>query len=223
MILLGLGVLGCLILLALLGQRNEDATRERWEAALDGTGPTFTEVSQRIHDERDMVEHSFQVAETARDDGKAAEASRFLRLGASMAESCSETLPGLLKNLSVLSRQADSIAPVERLEMSSFTLKRLRTLMAIQGIVHSLLVTSRERLQLRLRVLRYSVPAVTRWLIRAAYSTADAPAIERRWRELGDVRADMEALTDESLESLRIVLQSLAATARAHRAPAQGR
>jgi len=76
-------------------------------------------------------------------------------------------------------------------------------------------VTARQRLALQVRILRYAVPASTRWLLRAAHQTMEAPTDHERWGHLSEVRHDVGALTDESLKSLRVVLRSLAVMAQA--------
>lgn len=209
-----LALLGGGLLLAILAQRNEGVVKDRWDGGLDGTGSAYRETCERVRDEQGMAEHSFGQAEKAREAFDWSQATEFLRIGAAAVEAHADTLPCLLRNLALLSRQADAIAPVQRLDFRAMNLHSLRTLGAIQGIVHSLLATSRGRLLLRIRVLRYSVPAVTRWLMLAASGAALEPAQSERWKELGHARSDIGTLTDESLESLRIVLQSLACTVR---------
>jgi len=208
-----LALLGGVAFLALVGQRNEAAARRQWETLLDGTGSAHSEIEGRVLHERRMAEDSFRTAEAAWALESTEEASRFLCVGAKIVASCSDTLPALLRNLALLSRQAAAIAPVEPLPVEAFRLRRLRTLAGFEGAIRTLLVTSRERLSLRLRVLRYAVPAASRWLVRAAHQTAEAPNDHERWSHLGDVRHDLGALTDESLMSLRVVLRSLAVMA----------
>ncbi len=213
-----LAVFGGILFMAFVGQRNEAATRRQWQMLLDDTSSAYSEVEEHVLHERRMAEDSFRVAERAWALESLEESTRFLRIGASVVASCADTLPSLLRNLALLSRQASAIGPVEPLAIGAFRLRQLRTLAGIQAALHVLLTSSRERLTLRLRVLRYAVPAATRWLLRAVHQTIERPNDHEHWGRLADVRHDVGALTDESLKSLRVVLCSLAVMA--HTAPA---
>ena len=150
------------------------------------------------------------------------EAVKLLRIGARVVESCAGTLPELLRSLSVLSRQAAAIAPVEPLSASRFQLGTLRGVARVHAVLHAFIITTRERLAFRLSVLRYAVPATTRWLVEATRHTAAAPGAPENWAHLDAVRHDVGTLTDESVQSLRVVMQSLSAMAvKAQRATAQ--
>lgn len=213
-----LALFGAVLFMALVGQRDEATTRRHWEALLDGTGSAYSEIEELVLHERRMAEDSFRVAEAAWAVESLNEATRFLRVGASIVASCADTLPALLRNMALLSRQASAIAPAEPLPVAAFRLRRLRTLAGMHGALNALLVTARQRLALRLRILRYAVPASTRWLLRAAQQTIEAPTDHDRWGRLSELRHDVGVLTDESLKSLRLVLRSLALMA--HAAPA---
>jgi hypothetical protein len=211
-----------LAFVALVARRNETVTRRQWEDALSGECGSLERIQEIVVAERDMAEESYRAANLARALDQTEEAVKLLHIGARVVESCAGTLPELLRSLSVLSRQAAAIAPVAPLDAERFRSTSLRGLARVQGLVHAFLVTARERLAFHLRVLRHAVPAVTRWLIDATLHTAATPGAPEAWTRLEDVRHDMHALTDESLESLRVVVQSLSAlSAKAQRAAAQ--
>lgn len=214
-------VVGAFIFLALVARRNEAVTRGLWEEALSGECASLDAVRAQILQEREMADVSYRAADLARASNDPDEAARLLRVGARVVESCADTLPQLLRSMSTLARQAAAIAPVDPLRAERFKLTRLRGLARAQAVVHAFLVTSRERLAFRLRVLRFAVPAATRWLVAAHYRTAAAPTSPKEWLQLSDVRGDMGALTQESLETLRVVLRSLAGSRLAARAPAE--
>jgi hypothetical protein len=211
-----------LAFVALVARRNEVATRQQWEDALSGECSSLERVHEIVTAQREMAEESYRAANLARALDQPDEAVKLLHIGARVVESCAGTLPELLRSLSLLSRQASAIAPVEPLSAERFRVGKLRGLARVQAVGHAFLVTARERLAFRLRVLRYAVPAVTRWLVEATLHTAAAPSAPEAWARLEDVRHDMGTLTQESLESLRVVVQSLSAmSAKAQRAAAQ--
>lgn len=214
-------VLGAFIFLALVARRNEAVTRALWEDALSGECASLDAVRAQVMQEREMADESYRAADLARASDEPEEAARLLRVGARVVESCADTLPQLLRSMSALSRQAAAIAPVDPLGAERFRLAKLRGLARVHGVLHAFIVTSRERLAFRVRVLRFAVPAATRWLVAAHYRTAAAPTSPREWLQLADVRSDVGTLTQESLETLRVVLRSLAGSRLAERSPAE--
>jgi hypothetical protein len=211
-----------LAFVALMARRNETATRQQWEDALSGECRSLDRVREIVTAERDMAEESYRAADRARSLEENDEAVKLLHIGARVVESCAGTLPELLRSLSLLSRQASAIAPIEPLEPARFKLAKLRGMVRVQAVVQAFLLTARERLAFRLRVLRYAIPSVTRWLVDATLLTAAEPSAPEHWAHLEHVRRDMGTLTDESLESLRVVVQSLAVLSpKAQRAAAQ--
>lgn len=214
-------VLGAFIFLALVARRNEAVTRRLWEDALSGECASLDAVRAQVMQEREMADESYRAADLARASRQPDEAARLLRVGARVVESCADTLPQLLRSMSTLSRQASAIAPVDPLGAERFKLAELRGLARVHALLHAFIVTSRERLAFRLRVLRFAVPAATRWLVAAHYRTAASPTSPKEWLQLSNVRSDMGTLTQESLETLRVVLRSLAASRLSERAPAE--
>ena len=203
---------GGLIFLVLMGRLDEAKTLRDWEMALTPEGKVvLNTVANQVRHERGMAEESYESAKTARENGSIDEAVRFLRAGASVVESCSATLPELLRNLSVLSWQAAAILPTPPLRPLSFRLGRLRTLAGIHTVVHHLLATSRERFRLRIAVLRYGLGAAVGLLLRNTSALISRPETRPTWERIAHIRADLGTLTEESLTSLRVLLGSLAA------------
>ena len=142
------------------------------------------------------------------------EAIQFLVIGSRVVGECSESLVVLLRSTWVLSRHAAAIAPIPPLRPSGFRARELATLAGLHIFGHHLLITTRERLRLRLAVLRCAVRAASALLLRATWRTREAPSKAAGWARIGALRADLGTLTDESLLSLRAVLASLAAVRR---------
>jgi hypothetical protein len=95
-----------------------------------------------------------------------------------------------------------------------FHVGQLRTLAGIHAVGHHLLATTRERFRLRVAVLRYGLRAAVGMLLRNSRGLVSRPETISEWDRLTMIRADVGTLTDESLESLRVLLASLTAVRR---------
>jgi hypothetical protein len=212
MLFIAFTLFGGLAFLVMMGRLDEARTLREWELALTPEGKTvFTTVANQLRHERGMADQSDERAVEARDVESWDEAARFLRAGASVVESCSATLPELLRNLSVLSWQAAAIMPLPPLRPFDFRVAQLRTLAGIHNLLHHLLATSRERFRLRIAVLRYGLRAAVGLLLRNTHALVARPDARSTWDRVAAIRGDLGTLTDESLESLRVLLGSLAA------------
>jgi hypothetical protein len=212
MLFIAFTLFGGLAFLVMMGRLDEARTLREWEMALTPEGKTvFATVANQLRHERGMADRSYDSAVEARNAAAFDEAARFLRAGASVVESCSATLPELLRNLSVLSWQAAAIMPLPPLRPLGFRLGHLRTLAGIHALLHHLLATSRERFRLRIAVLRYGLRAAVALLLRNTHALVARPDTRSGWDRVAAIRADLGTLTDESLESLRVLLGSLAA------------
>ena len=211
MLLIAFTLLGGLAFLILMGRMDERATLRDWEIALSPDGQAvMTRVAEQVRAERGMAEESYSRAAEARSEGSLDEAVRFLQAGSRVVESCSDTVPSLLKNLAVLSWQAAAILPSPPLRPMRFHMAQLRTLAGLHALGHHLLATTRERFRLRVAVLRYGFRAALGLLRRNTQALAVQPEGVTDWNRVAMIRADLGTLTDESLESLRVLLASLA-------------
>ena len=215
MMLLGFGVAFLVLLLVLLGQQHEQTALREWEAILNPEGAElYGHVSLQVHHENVRAQESYSAARRAYDQGRKAEAIRFLEIGGRVVGECSASLIYLLRNIWTLSRSAAAIAPVQPLRPVGFRTSELATLAGLHQLAHHLLITTRERLALRLAVLRCGVRAAAILLTRATRRTREHPESAPSWARIDLLRTDLGTLTDESLASLRVVLASLAAVRR---------
>jgi hypothetical protein len=215
MLLIAFTLIGGLAFLILMGRSDETATLRDWEIALTPDGQAvLARVAQHVRHERGMAEESYARAVEARQEGSLEEAVRYLRTGSRVVETCSDTLPALLKNLAVLSWQAAAILPSRPLRPLQFHVGQFRTLAGLHTVGHHLLATTRERFRLRIAVLRYGLRAAAGMLIRNTRALIARPDTISEWDRVAMIRADIGTLTDESLESLRVLLASLAAVRR---------
>jgi hypothetical protein len=215
MLLIAFTLIGGLVFLILMGRVDEASTLRDWEMALTPDGQAvLARVAQHVQHERGMAEESYTRATEARRDGSFDEAVRYLRTGSRVVEACSETVPALLKSLAVLSWQAAAILPIRPLRPLQFHVGQLRTLAGIHALGHHLLATTRERFRLRVAVLRYGLRAAVGMLLRNSRALVSRPEAISEWDRLTMIRADVGTLTEESLESLRVLLASLTAVRR---------
>jgi hypothetical protein len=222
---MALCVLGGLLFLVIVGRHNEAATARDWEMALSPMGEAIlAEVAEGVQAQTFMIETSYKTAERQRAHGSMDEAVRLLSVGSRAVEACAPSMLHLVKSIGVLARQAAAIAPVTPLRPQAFRSSELRTVAGLAALAHHFLVSARERLGLRLAVLRHGFRAVVGRILRATDAAAATPDEERQWARVGALRADLGTLTEESLGTLRLVLASLgavpAATGRPARRPA---
>jgi hypothetical protein len=162
-----------------------------------------------------MADYAYDRAEQQRAGGSVDEAISLLELGYGMIERAAPDLLRLIAGMAVFSRMVSAMVPVAPLRPRDFKVSQLSSLAALNQILHRFLVTSAERFRLRLYVIGQGVGMVLRFLagttrrIRETRSTDD-----RDWKDVAALRGDFRTLTDESLESFRACLASLAVQAR---------
>ncbi len=204
-----------LILLATLGAHDEQRVLERWDMRLNPEGlRVYSDVADEILWNRRMVESSVDSAAKAKAEGSFSETIRFLDAAGWILGHCSESLLALIRNVGQLARFAEAIAPMPPLDPEQYRVRRILLLAGFHNLAHHSLVSTRERLWLRLAVLRGGIRACVPILARAISRTRDRADDPARWGRLEDARADLASLTDESLGTLRSVLGSLAAVRR---------
>jgi hypothetical protein len=209
------GVAGCLIFLLLWGRINEQRWRD-WETLL-GTQEQglYARMRSQLDGELAMADYAYDKAEEHRQVGSVDEAIRLVELGYAMIERAAPDLRRLLAGMAVFSRMVSAMVPVAPLRPRDFKVAQLASLAALNQILHRFVVTAAERFRLRLYVLGQGLGVVLRYLggstrrIRDTRSTMD-----RDWNDVAALRSDFRTITDESLESFRICLASLAAQGR---------
>jgi hypothetical protein len=108
-----------------------------------------------------------------------------------------------------------AMAPVAPLRPKDFKLAQLVSLAYLNSVLHQFLVSTSERYRLRVYILGRSFALGTRFLLESTQRIANnEPESEREWDQVQAIRHDFQTLTDESLESLKVLLTSLAAERR---------
>ena len=121
----------------------------------------------------------------------------------------------LLAAMANFSRMVSAMAPVSPLRPKDFRLTQIVSLAYLNQVLHQFLVSTSERYRLRLYILGRSFalghpvpPESTERIV------SGEPEAEREWDQIQAIRQDFQNLTGESLESLRVLLTSLAAERR---------
>ncbi len=215
LVLLGLSAGGGLLFLALWA-RISDKRWEDWETLLNSNDHgLYAKMRSQLDGELAMADYAYDKADEHRLVGSVDEAIRLVELGYAMIERAAPDLRRLLNGMTMFSRMVSAMVPVAPLRPRDFKVTQLASLAALNQVLHRFLVTSAERFRLRLYVLGQGLGVVLRFLagstrrIRDTRSTAD-----RDWNDVNALRSDFRTITDESLESFRVCLASLAAQSR---------
>jgi len=215
LLVLGLSAGGGLLFLALMARIN-DRLWQDWETLLNPNDHAlYARMRSQLDSELAMAEYAYDKADEHRLVGSVDEAIRLVELGYAMIERAAPDLRRLLAGMAVFSRMVSAMVPVAPLRPRDFKVAQLASLAALNQVLHRFVVTAAERFRLRLYVLTQGLSVVLRFLhgstrrIRDTRSTTD-----RDWNDVAALRSDFRTITDESLESFRVCLASLAAQGR---------
>ena len=214
--MIGLSVVSCLIVLFLFGRRNERAIRRDWELLLTPKGEgVYRNIEGRVQNELALVDVTYDEAFAVRELGSVDEAKRLLDVGYKVIEKFSPNMLNLLTAMANFSRMVSAMAPVTPLRPRDFKLAQVVSLAYLNGFLHQFLVSTSERYRLKLYILGQSFGLATRFLLDSTQRIARGePEAEREWEQIQAIRGDFQTLTDQSLESLRVLLTSLSAERR---------
>lgn len=204
--------LGGLVVLFLLGRRNEKAVRRDWELLLTPRGEKlYKSISGRVQTQLELADMTYDEAFTVRQLGSVEEAKHLLDVGFRVIEKFAPSMLQLLAAMATFSRMVSAMTPVRPLRPQSFRLPQIVSLAYLNQVVHQFLVSTSERFRLRLYVLGRGFGLATRFLLASTRKiTSGAPDQDREWDQIQAIRDDFQTLTGESMESLRVLLTSLA-------------
>lgn len=211
--------LGCagggLIFLALWSRISERRWRD-WEMLLNANDHAlYARMRSQLDGELAMADYAYDKAEQHRLVGSVDEAIRLVELGYAMIERAAPDLRRLLAGMHVFSRMVSAMVPVAPLRPRDFKVAQLASLAALNQILHRFLVTASERFRLRLYVLGQGLGVLLRYLSGTTRRIRDnRSTLDRDWSDVTALRSDFRTITDESLESFRVCLASLAAQGR---------
>ena len=211
-----LGLVLCLPLLYILGRRDEKKVRRDWEMLLTPKGEDlYRTIETRVTSEMQLVTLTYDEAFSVRELGSIEEAKHLLDVGYKVIEKFSPSMLRLLAAMSTFSRMVSAMAPVKPLRPQGFRVAQIASLAYLNQFLHRFLVTTAERFRLRIYIIGRSFGLATRFLLASTRRIAEGqPNSEKEWEQIQFVREDFQTLTEESLESLRVLLTSLAAEGR---------
>jgi DNA-binding MarR family transcriptional regulator len=197
-----------------VARRSEEETIRDWELVLTPKGREHLEaVRSYTSTELALLDWTYERAREAEDLGRTEEALRLLDTGCRLIEAYCPSWTRSLSAMSVLSRMVSAMANVRPLRPQAFRLRELAQLARLNQFVHQFLVTTGERFRLRLYILARAFGTLLRivMLSRAHVKTRVAAP---NWEAVEAARRDVHTLSDESIETFRLLLASLEAERR---------
>jgi hypothetical protein len=206
----------CLPLLYFLGRRDERKVRRDWELLLTDKGKElYRTIETRVSADMQLANITYDEAFSVRELGSVEEAKHLLDVGYKVIEKFSPSMLKLLAAMSTFSRMVSAMAPIKPLRPQGFRLAQIASLAYLNQFLHNFIVTTAERYRLRVYILGRSFGLATRFLLASTKRIAEGqPNAEKDWEQIQFVREDFQTLTDESLQSLKVLLTSLAAEGR---------
>jgi hypothetical protein len=214
--MIGFSALGCLVVLFLFGLRNERAVRRDWELLLTPRGEKlYKSIEGRVHSEMALAELTYDEAFSVRELGSVDEAIHLIDVGYRVIEKFAPNMLKLLAAMATFSRMVSAMAPVNPLRPRDFKLAQIVSLAYLNGLLHQFLVSTSERYRLRVYILGRSFALGARFLLESTQRIVrKEPEADREWDQIQAIRQDFQTLTTESLDSLKVLLTSLAAEKR---------
>jgi hypothetical protein len=214
--MIAVSVVGCLLILYLLARRDERKVRRDWELLITPKGEKlYRSIETRVSSEMELANITYDEAFTVRGLGSVEEAKHLLDVGYKVIEQFSPSMLRLLAAMSTFSRMVSAMAPVQPLRPQGFRVAQIASLAYLNQLLHNFLVTTAERYRLRVYILGRSFGLASRFLLTSTKRIVGGePDTEKDWEQIQFIREDFQTLTDESLESLRVLLTSLAAEGR---------
>jgi hypothetical protein len=215
-VVLGLTLLSVFAILYIFKHRDEGKVRRDWELLLTPKGESlYRSIESRVSSEMQLANLTYDEAFSVRELGSIEEAKHLLDVGYKVIERFAPSMLRLLAAMSTFSRMVSAMAPVRPLRPQDFRLGQIASLAYLNQFLHNFLVTAPERFRLHVYILGRSFGLATRFLLGSTKRIVTGePDSEKEWQQIQFVREDFQTLTDESLESLRVLLTSLAAEGR---------
>ena len=128
-----------------------------------------------------------------------------------MIEHFAPSLLKLLAAMATFSRMVSAMAPVAPLRPRDFRVGGLKGLAYLNQVLHHFVVTTAERFRLRVYILGRCVGLAVRYMVGSTRRIVEnAPDADRDWEQIAAIREDLGTLTNESLQSLKALLVSMA-------------
>ena len=208
-----LSIVAGLVLLYLVGRRNERAVWRDWELVLTPKGQAvYRTIEERVDTELALMTTAYSNAHHDEQVGSFEEARHLLQIGHQVIERFSPSMMRLLAITLAFSRMVAAMAPIEPLRPGDFHLRQIVSLAYLNRILHQFLVSTGERFRLRVYILGQGFGLATRYLMRSTERILHHRAdVDQEWEQINRIQGDLHALSVESLKSFRTLLTSLTA------------
>ena len=205
-------LVGGLVLLFLLGRRDERRVRKDWELVLTPKGRRiYSSMESQLKADLELMNATYDEAASFRELGSIDDAKDLLDAGFRIIEHFAPNLLKLLAAMATFSRMVSAMAPVAPLRPRSFQVGGIRGLAYLNQVLHHFLVTTAERFRLRVYILGRCVGLAVKYMVRSTRKISEhGRDADREWDQIAAIREDFGALTAESLESLKVLLVSMA-------------
>lgn len=200
-----------LAVLYALARRHEARLVGQWRLLLSPRSQqVLASVQGRFEAELMLAELTWEHASKAHRRGAGDDARRILEVVRDVVERFAPSVLKLLSAMAAFSRMVSAMAPVRPLRPRAFRIGTIAGLAWLDRFLRHLLVTGAERFRLHVYVIGRSIGVASRFLLEATRRIIRSePDAERSWKNVDDAMADLRLLTDETLESLRVLLTSL--------------
>jgi hypothetical protein len=208
-ILLILLVLIAVLLTQIVDLRRQAQVRAIMDGVLTHRGQaTLDEIALIVRENKHYLGRHVAAARRLRRQGRQDEAVEHLRLGASAIQDLAPGFLDALHKLRGLARCVSAIVVVEPVRASAFRTTSLKGLAGVGSVLHYLLLTGRQRVVLRLRVVAGAFGLAVRW-VRAATARIARRDSDRQWRRVDSLVADIGTTGDEALVATRQIAEAL--------------
>lgn len=211
------GCLCCLAAVVFEAARRERAAARAWDPAATPKGErTYTALECRVRDMAQLVDVTLARAALLHRSGPLDEAQRVLAVAQRLLAAFVADMLGLHAGMAEFSRSAPAMTGVPGVPARRLRISPLAWRAHLCNLVRPFLVTADERFRLRLLTLRSGLLLLNGVVAREheRLRRRESAHLAADWRALEAARADLETLTGEALDSLRLLLAALAAQPR---------
>jgi hypothetical protein len=209
----GGAIVSGIALLLLDGRRRERAIARDWQLVLTPKGQReLDRLQDNVKAKLTLADYVYERAFEAQRRGDYGDAIELVDLGCQVIEYYTPTMIRALGAMAVLSRMAAAIAPVRPLRPKDFRLAQIVHLAQLNRFFHYLLVTTAERFRFRVYILQRGFRTLGALVFRS--SQHGRPGQTPDWPQLEAANHDVVTLSEESIETFRALLVSLAAERR---------
>jgi hypothetical protein len=204
------------LLLAFIGvvsvvdrQRQADLQR-----ALDGLltrrgQEAIESLAETVDDNKYILGRYLGMAEGLRRDGRHAEAAARMAVGCAAIEGLAPDFLTAVRSLRRLTRAVSVIVSPEPISARAFRAYELRGLAGLGQALHHLLLTGRQQIALRLRLVGALFRLALRFLRGATARVARRPDHAPTWERVSLLVVDLGSAGDEAVVAARQVVQAL--------------